>query len=65
MGWGIGPGVKITSSRRHDERGDVPITAAVLDFLPVVLGAGCNIGVGAVILPGVTIGRCAQIGAGP
>ena len=63
-GVGIGPGVRITSARHHDEGGDVPITAAALDFLPVVLGAGCNIGVGAVILPGVTIGRCAQIGAG-
>jgi acetyltransferase-like isoleucine patch superfamily enzyme len=63
-GVGIGPGVKITSARHCEEGGDGPITAVALEFLPVVLGAGCNIGVGAVILPGVTIGRCAQIGAG-
>jgi acetyltransferase-like isoleucine patch superfamily enzyme len=35
-----------------------------LAFAPVVLDDGCDIGVGAVILPGVTIGRGAQIGAG-
>ena len=31
---------------------------------PVVLEAGCDVGVSAVILPGVTVGRNAQVGAG-
>jgi acetyltransferase-like isoleucine patch superfamily enzyme len=31
---------------------------------PVVIEDDCNIGVGAIILPGVTIGRAARIGAG-
>ena len=35
-----------------------------LAFAPVVLRDGCDIGVGAIILPGVTIGENAQVGAG-
>jgi len=61
---GIGPGVRITSAR-HDERGrDIPILFAELTMAPVVLKDGCNIGVNAVILSGVTVGRGAQVGAG-
>ncbi len=33
-------------------------------FAPVTLEDGCDIGVGAIILPGVTVGRRAQVGAG-
>ena len=42
----------------------LPILDRPLVFAPVVLEDGCDIGVGAVILPGVTVGRCAQVGAG-
>jgi acetyltransferase-like isoleucine patch superfamily enzyme len=35
-----------------------------LRFAPIVLGDGCDLGVGAIVLPGVTVGRGAQIGAG-
>ena len=63
-GVGIGPGVKITTSRHRDEEDGVVITAAPLELMPVRLGAGCNIGVGTVILPGVRVGRGAQIAAG-
>jgi acetyltransferase-like isoleucine patch superfamily enzyme len=41
-----------------------PIMDGALEFAPVALGDGCDIGVGAVILPGVTVGEGAQIGAG-
>lgn len=61
---GIGPGVKIlTSAHRLDEL-DKPILHATLDFAPVVVDDDADIGVNAVILPGVTIGRGAQVGAG-
>lgn len=61
---GIGPGVRITSAR-HDERGrDTPILFADLTMAPVLLKDECNIGVNAVILSGVTVGRGAQVGAG-
>ena len=63
---GIGPAVKIITSAHDLEGADrwLPILDRPLVFAPVVLEDGCDIGVGAVILPGVTVGRCAQVGAG-
>jgi acetyltransferase-like isoleucine patch superfamily enzyme len=61
---GIGPGVIITTSRHIESGRNVSILSSELSFAPVVLGSDCNIGVNAVILPGVTVGRGAQIGAG-
>jgi acetyltransferase-like isoleucine patch superfamily enzyme len=61
---GIGPGVKIvTSTHRLSDR-DSPILHAPVDFAPVVIEDGSDIGVGAILLPGVTVGRGAQVGAG-
>jgi len=63
---GIGPGVRIiTSSHDIAQLGpNAPIMEGDLTFAPVVLGDGCDIGVNATILPGVTIGARAQVGAG-
>lgn len=61
---GIGPGVIITSARHIEEGRNSPILFSDVSMDPVVLQEGCNIGVNAVILSGVTIGRGAQIGAG-
>lgn len=61
---GVGPGVRIlTSSHRLDQL-DRPILHSEIRFAPVVIGEGSDIGVSAVILPGVTIGRGVQVGAG-
>jgi acetyltransferase-like isoleucine patch superfamily enzyme len=62
---GIGPGAKLLTST-HELPADrsAPIMDGPLAFAPIVLGDGCDIGVGAIILPGVTVGRGAQIGAG-
>ena len=62
---GLGPGVKIVTSQ-HQLPADleVPIMDGPLAFAPVAIGDGADVGVGAVILPGVRIGRGAQIGAG-
>ncbi len=62
---GIGPGVKILTST-HDiyAATDIPIMKRPLVFDKVLLGDGCDIGVNAVILPGVTLGNNVQVGAG-
>lgn len=61
---GIGPAVKIITSR-HEEAGRVtPILLSPIEFAEVVIEDDVDIGVGTVILPGVHIGRGAQIAAG-
>lgn len=65
-GVGIGPEVKILTSS-HDLAGarrDMPIVAAPLTFAAVTIEDGSDIGIGAILLPGVRVGRGAQIGAG-
>lgn len=63
---GIGPQVKIITSTHalEDWPLNQPIIDAPLDFAPVRIGQGTDIGVGATILPGVKIGAFTQIGAG-
>jgi acetyltransferase-like isoleucine patch superfamily enzyme len=62
---GVGPAARVLTSR-HELPDDpaLPIIDGALTFAPVVLEDGCDLGVGAIVLPGVTIGRGAQIGAG-
>ncbi|MBI4819513.1 MAG: acyltransferase [Deltaproteobacteria bacterium] len=60
---GLGPGVKIITSH-HEDGGPGPILRRPLVFLPVELGDGCDVGIGACILPGTTIGRETQVAAG-
>ena len=61
---GIGPGVKIVTSTHKFERADMPIMHQDIEFSPVAIGAGSDIGMGAMILPGVTLGEGCQVGAG-
>ena len=61
---GIGPHVCILTSTHADPGLAVPIMKGTLEFAPVVLDNGCDIGIGAIILPGVTVGIGAQVGAG-
>lgn len=61
---GVGPGVKIITSAHGEEGWGKAILHSRLEFAPVVIEADSDIGVGAIILPGVTIGRGAQVGAG-
>lgn len=61
---GIGPGVKVLTSMHGEAGRSVPIFNAPVEFKPVVIEDDADIGVGAIILPGVTIGQGAQIGAG-
>lgn len=62
VGWG--PGAKILGSTHVGLPLDVPIIQTDLRIAPVRIEAWADVGTGAVILPGVTIGRGSIIGAG-
>ncbi len=55
-------GARLASTRAC--RSDVPIIQTDLEIEPVRIGAWADIGVNAVILPGVTVGKGAIVGAG-
>lgn len=61
---GIGPHVKILTSRHAEEGIHIPILHSRIEEAPVIIEDDCDLGIGAIILPGVTIGRGSQIGAG-
>lgn len=61
---GIGPGVKIITSAHSLAEIDKPILHSSINFAPVVIEDHSDIGIGAIILPGVHIGRGVQVGAG-
>lgn len=61
---GIGPGVKILTSAHQLDDATTPVLHAPLDFAAVRIEEGADLGAGCILLPGVTIGRRAQIGAG-
>jgi acetyltransferase-like isoleucine patch superfamily enzyme len=62
VGWG--PGAKVLGSQHTGVPVDVPIVQTDLRIEPVRIGAWADIGVNAVILPGVTVGKGAIVGAG-
>jgi acetyltransferase-like isoleucine patch superfamily enzyme len=61
---GIGPGVRIITSRHAEAGRDTPILHSPLTFAPVAIGDDADLGIGSIVLPGVTIGRGVQVGAG-
>lgn len=61
---GIGPGARIITSRHAEEGRAIPILFSKVELAPVVIEDDADLGVGAIVLPGVTIGRGAQIAAG-
>jgi acetyltransferase-like isoleucine patch superfamily enzyme len=61
---GIGPGVKILTSKHKLTKNQIPIMNEELEFAAVIIEDGCDIGVNATILPGVRIGRGSQVAAG-
>ena len=62
VGWG--PGAKVLGSEHTGVPTDVPIIETDLEIRPVRIGAWADIGVNAVVLPGVTVGKGAIVGAG-
>lgn len=61
---GIGPAVKIITSHHEGKDTSKPILHTPIQFKPVLIEDDCDIGTGAIILPGVTVGKGAQVGAG-
>lgn len=61
---GVGPRVTVVTSTHRLDQLDRPILHSEISFAPVVIEDDCDVGVGAVILPGVRIGKGAQVGAG-
>lgn len=62
VGWG--PGAKALGSQHTGEPHNIPIIQTELEIERTVIGAWSDIGVNAVILPGITIGKGAIVGAG-
>ena len=62
VGWG--PGAKVLGSQHTGMPPGVPIIQTELLIEPVRIGAWADIGVNAVILPGITVGKGAIVGAG-
>jgi acetyltransferase-like isoleucine patch superfamily enzyme len=61
---GVGPSVRIITSAHRVDQMDRPILHSDVEFAPVRIEDGSDIGVGAILLPGVTIGAGAQVAAG-
>jgi acetyltransferase-like isoleucine patch superfamily enzyme len=62
VGWG--PGAKVLGSEHTGAPAGVPLIQSDLKIAPVRICAGADIGVNSIILPGVTVGREAIVGAG-
>ena len=61
---GVGPGTRIITSIHVAPVDGAPILYGDLSFAQVLIGDGSDLGMNAVVLPGVTIGRGVQVGAG-
>jgi acetyltransferase-like isoleucine patch superfamily enzyme len=62
VGWG--PGAKVLGSAHTGDPVEIPIVQTDLEIRPVRVCAGADIGTNAVLLPGVTVGKGAIVGAG-
>lgn len=62
VGWG--PGAKVLGSMHTGRPSDRPIIQTDLEIKPVRVCEWADVGVNAVILPGVTVGKGAIVGAG-
>ena len=61
---GLGAGVRILGSAHTGVPAGVPVVETDLEPQPVRIEAGAEVGVNAVVMPGVTIGRGSMVGAG-
>jgi acetyltransferase-like isoleucine patch superfamily enzyme len=61
---GVGPFVRIITAAHQDLGVDQPLLETPLDYGPVVIEDEAHLGLGAIVLPGVRVGRGAQVGAG-
>jgi serine acetyltransferase len=61
---GVGPGVKILGSEHTGLPAHLPLIATDLVIDPVRIRCGADIGMNAALLPGITVGEGAIVGAG-
>jgi Acetyltransferase (isoleucine patch superfamily) len=61
---GLGPGVTVLTSVHTDQDLLRPVISNTLEFGEVIIGDGSDIGVNAIILPGIKINEGCIIGAG-
>jgi acetyltransferase-like isoleucine patch superfamily enzyme len=61
---GIGIGVKIITSQHKEAGRAIAVLFSPIECAPVVIEDDSDLGVGSIILPGVTVGRGAVVGAG-
>ena len=61
---GVGPCVKIITSYHTEAGMETPILHSPIEFSGVEVGDDCDIGVGAILLPGTKLGVGVQVGAG-
>ena len=61
---GIGPKVTIITSQHREEELDKPLIWCDQELEEVIIEDDCDIGTGAIILPGVRIGKGSVVGAG-
>ncbi len=62
VGWG--PGAKVLGFAHTGHPIDLPIIQTDLEIHPVHVEAWADIGTGAILLPGVTVGKGSMVGAG-
>ena len=62
VGWG--PGAKVLGSAHTGNPMDRPIIETELEIRPVHVQAWADIGTGAILMPGVTVGKGSIVGAG-
>jgi acetyltransferase-like isoleucine patch superfamily enzyme len=62
VGWG--PGAKVLGSTHTGLPTEAPIIQTDLEIRPVRVEEGADIGTGAILLPGVTVGKGSVVGAG-
>jgi acetyltransferase-like isoleucine patch superfamily enzyme len=63
-GVGVGPRVSMITATHAESPVGQPIISAPLVRAPVVVGDGCDIGLGSILLPGTELGEGVQVGAG-
>jgi acetyltransferase-like isoleucine patch superfamily enzyme len=62
VGWG--PGAKVLGSTHTGMPLEAPIIQTDLEIRPVRVEEGADIGTGAILLPGITVGKGSVVGAG-
>jgi acetyltransferase-like isoleucine patch superfamily enzyme len=61
---GIGPAVKILTSQHREAGREFPVLFSPVEMAAVVIDDDADLGIGAIVLPGVHVGRGAVVGAG-